>query len=91
MSDYFNSVEKALHKYYGNQIKLYESDRKDKKFMIYDLNGRKIHFGARGYLDYHLDNSDFINERRRRFRNRNHKWAFSDKYTPSHLAYYVLW
>ena len=32
-------------------MKIYKSTRKDKKYMI-TYNGKKIHFGAKGYSDY---------------------------------------
>jgi hypothetical protein len=91
MTDYFKSVEKALHKYYGKTTDLYESTRKDKKFMVINPQGKRIHFGAKDYLDYHLDQTEEREERRKRFRNRNRKWADADKWTPAHLAFYVLW
>lgn len=91
MSDYFKSVEKALHKYYGNKTDLYESTRKDKKFMVFNPEGKRVHFGAKDYLDYHLDQSEEREARKKRFRERNAKWSYAEKWTPAHLAYYVLW
>ena len=88
---YFKSVEKALHKYYGNKTDLYESTRKDKKFMVFNPEGKRVHFGAKDYLDYHLDQSEDREQRRYRFRKRNAKWGDAEKWTPAHLAYYVLW
>lgn len=88
MTDYFKSVEKALHKYYGKNVKLYESTRKDKKFMVINPEGKKVHFGQKGYEDFHI-HKDLI--RRDRFRTRNARWSNAAKWTPAHLAYYVLW
>lgn len=88
MSDYFKSVEKSLNKYYGKNVKLYESTRKDKKFMVQRPDGKWIHFGAKGYSDWHIHKDP---ERRERFRQRNKRWAEADKWTPAHLAYYILW
>lgn len=85
---YFNSVLSSLHKFYGKDVELYESSRKDKKFMVQDPNGKWVHFGQKGYEDWH-SHKDPI--RRERFRNRNKKWANAEKWTPAHLAYYVLW
>ena len=86
--DYLNSVLNSLHKFYGEDVDLYFSSKKDKKFMVQDPNGKWIHFGQKGFQDWH-SHKDPI--RRERFRNRNKKWANSEKWTPAHLAYYVLW
>ena len=87
-SNYFKSVEKALHRFYGKDVELHESTRKDKKFMVFTPEGKKIHFGQRGYSDFHLHKDPV---RRDRFRTRNAKWADAPKWSPAHLAYYVLW
>ena len=91
MTSYFKTVEKNLHKYYGNNVDLYESTRKDKKFMVISPEGKLVHFGARDYPDYYLDVSEEREERRKRFLARNKRWANAKKYTPAHLAYFVLW
>ena len=91
MSNYFNTIEKNLHKYYGKNIDLYYSTRKDKKFMIISPEGKMIHFGAKDYPDFYLDKSEERFSRRERFNKRNTRWANAKKYTPAHLAYYVLW
>lgn len=88
MSDYFKSVEKALKKYYGKSVKLHKSTRQEKKFMVQNLDGKWVHFGATGYEDWHKHKDP---ERRKRFRVRNAKWANAEKWTPAHLAYWVLW
>jgi hypothetical protein len=88
MTDYFKSVEKALHKYYGKNTALYESTRKDKKFMVINPEGKKIHFGQKGASDWHLHKDPI---RRDKFRTRNARWANAEKWTPAHLAYWVLW
>ena len=86
--DYIKSVLKALRKYYGKDVDLYLSTRKDKKFMVISPEGKRIHFGQKGYQDWH-SHKDPV--RRERFRIRNAKWANSPMYSPAHLAYYVLW
>jgi hypothetical protein len=86
-TDYYNSILNSLQRYYGD-IDLYESTRKDKKFMVQRPDGRWIHFGATGYEDWH-SHKDPI--RRERFKKRNAKWANAEKWTPAHLSYYVLW
>ena len=81
-------VLKQLKKYYGNDVDLYLSSSKNKKYMVFDEDGKKIHFGSLLYQDYtkHKDK-----KRRENFRNRNTKWKDADKYTPAHLSYYLLW
>jgi hypothetical protein len=56
--------------------------------MVQDPNGKWIHFGAISYQDYtkHKDQ-----ERRERFRKRNHKWANAKIYSPAYLSYHLLW
>jgi len=56
--------------------------------MVFDEEGKKVHFGSLLYQDYtkHKDK-----KRRENFRNRNKRWADADKYTPAHLSYYLLW
>ncbi len=81
-------AQRMLHKYYGKRATLHRSTRADKKYMVEAPNGTWVHFGQKGYADYtgHRDK-----ERRDRFRTRNAQWATADKWTPAHLAYYVLW
>lgn len=88
MSNYFNSVSSVLHKFYGKDVELYESSRKDKKFMVQRPDGKWVHFGQKNYSDWHLHRDPL---RRERFRTRNKRWADAEKWTPAHLAYYVLW
>ena len=88
MEDYYKSVKKSLKKYYGENVKLYDSSRKDKKFMVYNPDGKKVHFGQLGYDDYHTEKDE---KKRELFLSRNNKWKNAEKWTPAHLAYYVLW
>jgi hypothetical protein len=81
-------VLKQLKKYYGNEIDLYLSTSKDKKYMVFDENGKKIHFGDLRYADY---TKTIDKKKRDSFKNRNKKWKDADKYTPAHLSYYLLW
>jgi len=87
-SDYINSVLVALEKHYGKDVQLYPSTRKDKKFMVQSPDGKWIHFGQKGYQDWHEHKDP---DRRRLFRQRNRKWADSPIWKASHLAYFVLW
>lgn len=64
------------------------SNRKYKKYMIEDNNGKYIHFGDINFEDftYHEDE-----KRRNSFRNRNWKWENADKFSPAYLSYHLLW
>jgi len=81
-------VLKQLKKYYGDDVDLYLSSSKNKKYMVFNEEGRKVHFGSILYQDYtkHKDK-----QRRDNFRNRNKRWKDADKFTPAHLSYYLLW
>ena len=81
-------VLKQLKKYYGDKVDLYLSTSKNKKYMVYNEDGKKIHFGSIIYQDYTKHKNK---QRRDSFRNRNKKWKDADKYTPAHLSYYLLW
>ena len=51
-SNYKEVLSLAKH-YYGNEIILLPSSRKNKKYMIFNPNTNKfVHFGAMGYMDY---------------------------------------
>ena len=91
MKDYLEEVTKSLHRHYGKDVELFHSTRKDKKFMVITPDGKMIHFGAKDYPDFYLDQTNKRYERRERFLKRNARWANADKYTPAHLSYYVLW
>jgi len=43
-------VLKQLKKYYGNEVDLYLSTSKNKKYMVFDENGKKIILGIWGML-----------------------------------------
>jgi hypothetical protein len=45
-------VLKQLKKYYGDKVDLYLSTSKNKKYMVYNEDGKKIHFGSIVYQDY---------------------------------------
>ena len=66
---------------------VYESSRKDKKYMVFDGN-KMVHFGSSKYEDYtkHCDK-----KRRDNFRKRNHRWANAPRYSPAWLSFYLLW
>ena len=45
-------VLKQLKKYYGDDVDLYLSSSKYKKYMVFDEQGKKVHFGSILYQDY---------------------------------------
>ena len=81
-------VLKQLKKYYGDDVDLYLSSSKHKKYMIFNEDGKKVHFGSILYQDYTKHKNK---QRRDNFRNRNRRWKDADKFTPAHLSYYLLW
>ena len=81
-------VLKQLKKYYEDDVDLYLSTSKNKKYMIFDEDGKKLHFGDLRYSDYTKHKDE---KRRQSFRIRNRRWKDADKYTPAHLSYYLLW
>lgn len=81
-------VKKNAIFFFGEDIKLRVSTRKNKKYMIEDPDGKWIHFGQMGYEDYtkHKDK-----DRRKSFRSRNRAWRYAPIYTPRNLSYWLLW
>jgi len=74
---------------YGKDVNIKLSNRKDKKYMIFDPDNNKwVHFGQMGYEDYTKHND---NVRRDNFLKRNKKWNNNDIYSPSFLSYNLLW
>ena len=45
-------VFKQLKKYYGNEVDLYLSSSKNKKYMVINEDGKKIHFGSIIHEDF---------------------------------------
>ena len=84
-----DTVFRKAKEIYGDDVELYFSTHKDKKYMIRNPEtGKFIHFGAMGMTDYtkHRDEG-----RRWRFQQRNKKWKDADPYSPAFMAYYLLW
>ena len=91
--DYLKKARKIAksHGYYGD---LEFSTRKNKKLM-YDHNGKYIHFGGADNMDFILHKmtkNPNANERRELYHKRASKLAEqSDKYSPSKLSLLILW
>ena len=85
-------VQSKAKKYLGKDTLIQFSNKKDKKYMVYDPNTEKmIHFGQMGYEDFtkHKDEN-----RRQRYLNRATKikgnWK-DNKYSPNNLSIHLLW
>jgi len=88
LADYSNiKVVQRMADKYGIG-KVLPSTRKASKYMVQSPDGKMIHFGASGMADFTKTKDE---ERRRKFRQRNAKWADAQKYTPAYLSYYLLW
>jgi D-mannonate dehydratase len=84
---YSNPEEVKKKARYYNLNPVYESTRRNKKFMVHDGN-KWIHFGQMGYEDFtkHHDKT-----RLEAFRRRNWRWQYADVYTPRFLSWILLW
>ncbi len=84
-----NEVFKNAKDFFGNDVIIDYSTRKDKKYRLLNpYNGNWVHFGSMGNEDYtkHKDET-----RRKSFLTRNKEWSKQDMYTPGFLSYYLLW
>jgi hypothetical protein len=80
------------YKYLGSSAIIYESNRKNKKYKIFNPNTEKwIHFGQLGYLDYtkHADDNKKKNYLARSTKI-NGNWK-ENKYSPNNLSIHILW
>ena len=84
-------VKQKSIKYFGKNIPIYLSNKKDKKYMIQSPDGKMINFGSLYYEDYtkHLDKNRRINYLRR---SENIKGNWKDnQYSPNNLSRNLLW
>ena len=72
---------------YYNLNTVYESTRRNKKYMVHS-GDKWIHFGQIPFEDFtkHHDKT-----RLEAFRRRNWRWEFADVYTPRWLSWHILW
>lgn len=86
------SAQKKAYKYLGKTAKLYPSDKKDKKYKIFDPKNKKwVNFGQLGYEDF----TKHKNKSRRknyltRSKNIKGNWK-TNKYSPNNLSIHILW
>jgi 2-phospho-L-lactate transferase/gluconeogenesis factor (CofD/UPF0052 family) len=77
--------------YFGKEITLYPSSRKDKKYMIQKPDGKMVHFGQQGAEDFTFHQNKI---RRQNYLNRamniKGKWK-DDMYSPNNLSINLLW
>jgi hypothetical protein len=71
-------------------IAIKKSTRKDKKYMaIFGPDGKKVHFGAKGYEDYTIHHDD---KRKKSYLSRHKaRENWNDPTTAGSLSRYVLW
>ena len=86
-----NKVIRKAKKYFKDDIPIYLSSKKDKKYMVQDPNGKWVHFGAFGMEDYTRHKDE---ERRKRYLARATKikgnWK-DNPYSPNLLSINLLW
>ena len=93
LKNYSNPViaKQNAKEYLGNDVRLYLSTRKDKKYMVLNDNGKYIHFGQIGYEDFtkhkDLKRRDAYLKRATKIKG---NWK-SDKYSPNNLSINILW
>ena len=82
-----NEVNRRAHELGLGDV--YESSRKDKKYMLYDpYVGRMVHFGQIKYEDYTKHHDE---KRRELFKKRNWRWQYSPRYSRSWLSWNLTW
>jgi len=87
-----SEVLKKKNKYLGEDIPLYLSSRKDKKYMVLNPTTNKfVHFGQIGYEDFTKSNN-LIKRDNYLKRSKNIKGDWKDnKYSPNNLSINILW
>jgi hypothetical protein len=85
-------VIKNKNKYLGEDIPLFLSTRKDKKFMVLNPNTNKyIHFGQMNFEDFTKHKSiTRLNNYIKRSSNIKGNWK-NDHYSPNNLSQNILW
>ncbi len=85
-------VKTAQHYFNSPDIKVYLSNRKNKKYAIYDPNNKKlIHFGQMGYEDYTMHKNLHRRENYlKRAMNIKGNWK-NNPYSANNLSISILW
>ena len=84
-------ARRMADKYLGKSVPLYLSDKKDKKYMVKEPNGKWVHFGAMGFEDF-TKHQDPIRRQSYLARTANlpGQWK-SNKYSANNLSRNILW
>ena len=84
------TAQQKAFKYLGQDAELYRSDKKDKKYKIFDGN-KWVHFGQMGYQDFtkHKDENR-RNNYLKRTANMKGNWK-NNPYSPNNLSRNILW
>jgi hypothetical protein len=78
-------------KYLGNDIKVYVSNRKSKKYMVKNQYDKWVHFGEIGYEDFTKhNNSEKRNNYLARSSNIKGNWK-NNIFSANNLARVILW
>ena len=84
-------VKKNANKYFSENVPIYLSSRKDKKYMLQDPDGKWIHFGAFGMEDFTRHKDE---KRRQNYLSRTAgikgNWK-ENKYSANNLSRSLLW
>jgi len=82
---------KQLKKYYGDKVDLYLSTSKNKKYMVFDEDGKKIYFGSIIHEDYtkHKNTKRRLNYLKRAS-NIKGNWR-QNPFSPNMLSIILLW
>lgn len=87
----YNEAKRKTREYLGQDVKLLISPRKDKKYRIFDPNGKAVDFGQMGYEDYTKHRDDKRRERYlKRAKNIKGNWK-NNPYSPNNLSMNILW
>jgi len=91
----FSNPEEVLKKakmHFGNDVRIYLSNKQDKKYMVVNpLTKKYVHFGEMGYEDFtkHKDETR-RNNYLSRAKSIRGNWR-SNKYSPNNLSINILW
>ena len=85
-------AQRMAYKYLGPDAKIYKSDKKDKKYKIWDVENNKwVHFGQMGYEDF-TKHKDPIRRRNYLTRTASMKGNWKENpYSPNNLSRNILW
>ena len=87
-----NQVLKNAKSYFGNDVIILPSTKKNKKFMIMNPENKYVHFGDKRYKDFTQDNKN--KDRQQNYLKRSSKikgnWK-NNKYSPNNLSMNILW